>query len=373
MRRLSELASQYEQQVLDLQLPCGGWGYSRQWAMEPTCLALLALRFRAKADWVRGLRFLEGCQNADGSWPGFEGDDEGSWATALAVITLIRAGGDWESVQRGCQWLLGTRGQESHWLAKWRYRLFDNKVRFDPNKYGWPWTVGAASWVVPTSYALIALRLAFGCCLTDSARQRLDLGTAMLLDRACPGGGWNAGNGVAFGVPLEPHADVTSLALISLLPHRNHPTVQVSLSKRWRSTPRARSTPSPSALGGSSGRSRSTATATAAGSTRSACAATGRSWSPTPPSGRTAGSTCSSATSSGSAASAPGVRRFELGADGLDSETTLLETRFGELDNMESIAVWQDPEGRTRVLLLSDDNFFMLQRTVFAEYVVTAD
>ena len=67
------------------------------------------------------------------------------------------------------------------------------------------------------------------------------------------------------------------------------------------------------------------------------------------------------------------VRRFELGADGLDGETTLLETRFGELDNMESIAVWQDPEGRTRVLLLSDDNFFMLQRTVFAEYVVTAD
>ena len=52
----------------------------------------------------------------------------------------------------------------------------------------------------------------------------------MLLDRACPGGGWNAGNGVAFGVPLEPHADVTSLALISLLPHRHHPTVQASLS-----------------------------------------------------------------------------------------------------------------------------------------------
>jgi hypothetical protein len=111
MRRLSELASQYEQMVLNLQLPCGGWGYTRQWTMEPTCMAVLALRFRAKGDRVRGLRFLEGCQNADGSWPCFEGDDEGSWATALAVITLIRAGGDWESVKRGCQWLLGTRGQ----------------------------------------------------------------------------------------------------------------------------------------------------------------------------------------------------------------------------------------------------------------------
>lgn len=236
MRRLSRLTSQYQQRVLDLQLPCGGWGYSRQWAMEPTCLALLALRLRSAADRAKGRRFLEDCQRADGSWPAFEGDDEGSWATALAVITLIRIGGNWRSVQRGCQWLLQTRGQESHWLSKWRYRLFDNKVRFDPDKVGWPWTVGAASWVVPTAYSLIALRLVFGCCWTGSAKQRVDLGTAMLLDRACPGGGWNAGNGMAFGVPLEPCADVTSLALISLHPHRHHPTVRASLSwlkNRW--------------------------------------------------------------------------------------------------------------------------------------------
>jgi hypothetical protein len=64
------------------------------------------------------------------------------------------------------------------------------------------------------------------------------------------------------------------------------------------------------------------------------------------------------------------VRRFSLGPDGFGDEETLLETRFGELDNMEAIAVWEDPQGRTRVLLLSDDNFFPLQRTMFAEYVV---
>jgi len=235
-RALSQLTRQHEKAVLDLQLPCGGWGYSRQWVTEPTCMALLALRLRSTADYAKGLRFLQGCQRADGSWPGFEGDAEGSWATSLAIITLIRAGGDWGAVQRGCQWLLRTRGQESHWLAKWRYRLFDNKVSFDPDKVGWPWTLWAASWVVPTAYSLIALRLVFGCCWTGSAKQRVDLGTAMLLDRVCPGGGWNAGNGVAFGVPLEPHADVTSLALISLLPHRDLLTVQTSLSwlkNRW--------------------------------------------------------------------------------------------------------------------------------------------
>jgi len=64
------------------------------------------------------------------------------------------------------------------------------------------------------------------------------------------------------------------------------------------------------------------------------------------------------------------VRRFELGPDGFAAEATLLETGLGELDNMEGIAVWQDQQRRTRVILLSDDNFFPLQRTMFAEYLV---
>ena len=110
-RTLAALASHCEQIVLNLQLPCGGWGYSRQWAVEPTCLALLALRLRPKAEGAKGLRFLESCQSPDGSWPGFEGDEEGSWATSLAVITLIRMGGDWPTIQRGCSGFLEFAGK----------------------------------------------------------------------------------------------------------------------------------------------------------------------------------------------------------------------------------------------------------------------
>ena len=62
------------------------------------------------------------------------------------------------------------------------------------------------------------------------------------------------------------------------------------------------------------------------------------------------------------------IRRFTLGPDGFEDEETLLETRFGELDNMEGISVWRDARGDIRVTLLSDDNFFPLQRTMFAEY-----
>ncbi len=64
------------------------------------------------------------------------------------------------------------------------------------------------------------------------------------------------------------------------------------------------------------------------------------------------------------------VRRFDLGPEALENEVTLVSTRLNELDNMEGISVWTDPRGRTRVTLISDDNFFALQRTMFAEYIL---
>ncbi len=67
------------------------------------------------------------------------------------------------------------------------------------------------------------------------------------------------------------------------------------------------------------------------------------------------------------------IRRFTLGANGFGDEVTLLETPFGELDNMEGISVWRDDAGRTRITLISDDNFFPLQRTMFVEYVLAED
>lgn len=67
------------------------------------------------------------------------------------------------------------------------------------------------------------------------------------------------------------------------------------------------------------------------------------------------------------------IRSFALGPDGFGDERTLLETRFGALDNMEGISVWRDPEGQTRITLISDDNFFFLQRTMVVEYLLNQD
>ncbi len=62
------------------------------------------------------------------------------------------------------------------------------------------------------------------------------------------------------------------------------------------------------------------------------------------------------------------IRHFT--ATGQDPET-LLETRFGEIDNMEGIEVWRDADDQIRITLISDDNNSILQSTIFVEYLLT--
>jgi hypothetical protein len=134
-----------------------------------------------------------------------------AYSTGLALLSLARsrkAGAT--SVENGFQWLSKTVGVESHWLWKWKFRFFDTKVRFDPSKSGWPWIPGTLSWVAPTAVSLLAHE-AWGRNSARTANAR-----EMLLDRCCKGGGWNAGNGEAFGVALTPHPDFTAMAVMAL-------------------------------------------------------------------------------------------------------------------------------------------------------------
>lgn len=62
------------------------------------------------------------------------------------------------------------------------------------------------------------------------------------------------------------------------------------------------------------------------------------------------------------------IRRFTLGPDGFTGGETLLRTGPGERDNLEGISVWKDETGRTRITVISDDNFQFLQITELVEY-----
>ena len=207
-------------------------GNRSQGSVESTCLAILALRREPSIELVRMVRTLQRLQNRDGSWPAFDGDEpEGCWTTALAVLSLM-ARRETSCVAQGMRWLLDSRGREANWFWRWKLSTVDNKVKFDPTKFGWNWIAGTTSWVIPTAFALIALQKAreYGLCRGFELTDRVEVGTSMLLDRICPGGGWNAGNGVAFGVPYSAYVDTTAIALLALARRKNESGVRTSLA-----------------------------------------------------------------------------------------------------------------------------------------------
>jgi hypothetical protein len=155
-------------------------------------------------------------QHPDGSWGSFAADDEASGLTGLLLLTLNTLGTFPDAASRAIDWLLDASGREASWIWKWKFRTTDTRVRFDPEKFGWPWEPGTCSWVVPTAFALLALKQSFPCCRTLRIVYRIQRGVEMLLDRACPSGGWNAGNGVVYGASMAPHVDATAIALLAL-------------------------------------------------------------------------------------------------------------------------------------------------------------
>jgi hypothetical protein len=210
--------------------------WERQVVVEAICLAALALRKHDPPGYDSALRVLLSLQLRDGSWPAFTGDDSGNCvATALAVCLLTSIRSPSSRWAAGVNWLLNAKGREANWFWRWKFQTIDTSVTFDPRKYGWGWLKDTTSWVIPTSFSLIALQRIRNAGLAEGDRliERLTLGISMLFDRICPGGGWNAGNGVAFGVALTPYVDATSIALLAARGHE-HDAAKASLS--WLAT-----------------------------------------------------------------------------------------------------------------------------------------
>jgi hypothetical protein len=230
----------------------GGWGFraGAESRVEPTSWALLALAEHAHAPDVpgvkdaaaRGLRFLEAAQLADGSWPAAAGQNTGSWVTSLACCALLAQQAGANLVARGLAWLCAERPGDSGFAWRLRSRLRGKRNVSAQNDflYGWSWTHATASWVEPTSYALIALQAAPPEMQPTSARQRIAIAHSMLFDRMCPGGGWNCGNPVVYGVAGEPQVGPTVWALLALRDQAERPEVQASLAWLETNLPRVR-------------------------------------------------------------------------------------------------------------------------------------
>jgi hypothetical protein len=202
----------------------GGWGFhaGRQSRVEPTAWALLALEGRgapqATQDAIeRGLRFLAGAQLENGGWAAASGERQGCWVTSLACWALQSYAEYAENSARGLRWLNEDRpGDSGFWWRMVRKLTERSEVNAqNVSLSGWSWTPGTASWVEPTACAMIVHRRQ-GPDAVAAISARYERAVEMLYDRMCPGGGWNCGNPMVYGVAGRPQIGPTVWALIAL-------------------------------------------------------------------------------------------------------------------------------------------------------------
>jgi hypothetical protein len=234
------------QLLVEAQNSDGGWGYHRagQSATESTAWTLCALHNEDRGPALSkqislGKDWLLRSQLGDGSWPSFASQTEGCWVTSLACLALHEIAGESDAVTRGFEWLCHTWPRTPNFWQRLRQRLSQSGVvsRQNNSLAGWPWTNSTGSWVEPTSYTLILMRRLAPKHLSRLALKRKELAEAMLCDRMCPGGGWNSGNPLVYGVPGEPLVGPTVWALLALRESAELPQVRASLQWLEKSMP----------------------------------------------------------------------------------------------------------------------------------------
>jgi hypothetical protein len=203
----------------------GGWGFrpESQSRVEPTCWAVLALQSVGNTPHCgeiveRGRRFLRAAQMADGSWAASAEVTTGCWVTSLACLVLASDPQAKQPVAAGLSWLCDDWPQDSSPFRRLLGRFSaERNISAQNDSYrGWGWTPRTSSWVEPTSLALLALARTSEEVLPKLGARRLELGRRMLYDRICPGGGWNCGNPMVYGVAGEPLIVPTVWALLAL-------------------------------------------------------------------------------------------------------------------------------------------------------------
>jgi len=224
------------------QNPDGGWGFQpgSESRPEPTSWALQAL---IQSSWpeipepaARAFQFIRRTQLPNGSWPPIPGAKTGCWVTALTCWALLAEENSANAVAMGLDWLCKEWPQDS---TPWRRLLatFSSQRGIFPinNSYrGWSWTPGTSSWVEPTAFGLLALGACPAALLPAAAGRRRKLAELMLYDRMCPGGGWNCGNPLVYGVAGESMVIPTAWALLALgnQPQRSENVLSVDWLER---------------------------------------------------------------------------------------------------------------------------------------------
>jgi len=240
-----ELLIELAHRLANRQNADGGWpaAASGESATEPTAWALRALvaARNAASPGASPIRSHEGAvgwlverQSPEGSWPISDRVPERGASTSLAALALAATGdaGLLDRSVTAAEWLLEHPGKQVSWRTRlWlRWNPDRNPLEMDLAVRGWPWLEGMWGWIEPTSTALMLFRRLRDRLDGSSVTAAIADGEAMLLDRTCPGGGWNHGLGRSHDEDLWPYPDTTAFALLALGPGRPEPAVREGLA-----------------------------------------------------------------------------------------------------------------------------------------------
>jgi hypothetical protein len=205
--------------IIRLQNHDGGWPYrsgGSSWT-EPTVFALLAQSAQPgdARSIARGMEWLRAAQRQDGGWPPCPSVTQSTWVTALAALLPA------EQLGRAChanavQWLMGQTGKETSFAYRLQSELTGNGSGADETHRGWPFFPGAAAWVTPTAFGVLALEKTYRQQAAADIQQRILIGRDFLLDRICKDGGWNYGRSNVLGVDAPSYPETTGQALLAL-------------------------------------------------------------------------------------------------------------------------------------------------------------
>jgi hypothetical protein len=217
-----------ERHLLSSQSADGGWAYfpGRASRIEPTCWSILALERGALASRqaaVRGRQFLQSRQRPDG-WvlePGLSSPNY-AW-NGLALLTDAARTDEVAALAR-------PRLIDALVSAKGVALEQDGTPGAQNNRLqAWSWVEATFSWIEPTAWCMLALKKAMRPPSAEAAA-RLAEAEAVVLDRACEGGGWNYGNGQVLGQDLRPYVPTTALAVLAMMDRQSLPAIRAGLA-----------------------------------------------------------------------------------------------------------------------------------------------
>lgn len=179
-------------------------------AAEPAALAAMALASHGRGESAAPLmEWLAQRQGDDGS-VGIDADNpQPGWPTSLAILAWCAADAHSPQPPRyaaqcdaAVAWLLSVAGEP---VEK------SPAIGHNAALIGWPWVLGTHSWIEPTAWAVLALKVR-GQGQHDRTREAVWL----LIDRLLPTGGCNYGNTTVLGQLLRPHLQPTGIAMLAL-------------------------------------------------------------------------------------------------------------------------------------------------------------